>query len=560
VSQSLLALDSERPPAREDWHPSLRYYQREAVEAIERELTESRSTLAVMATGLGKTQVFCEVARRWHGTVLVLAHRTELVQQARDRLEGMLGEEVGIEQQDQRCHYHHRVVVGSIDSVRTKGRLHRLGQDRFDLVICDEAHHYIAPTWRRALDHFGGAKLLGVTATPDRGDEKALGRLFESVAYVYDIVQGIDAGYLVPVEGRRVVVSSIDVSNMRKVAGDLPKGELDVVMATSAGAVAAKTLEICDTRQGIVFLPGVESARLTAEAFNDARPGCAAMVSGDTPEAERADIVSRFRAERIQFLCNCMVATEGFDAPTASAVIIARPTLSRALYAQMAGRGLRVLPGVVDGFGGPELAATRRELIASSQKPNCLLIDFVGNSGKHSLMGPVDLLGGDYSDEEQEAAKTALSKAKDARDVRVALAESRLALQAARKARALSHTVTAFNAFDLCGVKPSDELRYARYGTTRPTDKQRDCLLKMGLHADAVGQLDRRQASKALDNLFKRRKSGLATLKQMTWLAKHGITDPTITFTQASRALDFIFSMPRGKRVDPALIMRVITQ
>ena len=180
--------ETERPPEA----PGLRYYQQEAVDSVFEKLKEDRSTLVVMATGLGKTVLFCEVAKRWPGKVLVLAHRDELLSQTRSTLEKATGEWVELEQGMWKAGDQTRLVVGSVQTIYQQARLERFGAEHFSLIIIDEAHHAPAPTYRKVMDFFANAKVLGVTATPDRADEKAMGAIFDSVACVLDIEDGAE--------------------------------------------------------------------------------------------------------------------------------------------------------------------------------------------------------------------------------------------------------------------------------------------------------------------------------------------------------------------------------
>lgn len=350
----------------------LRWYQGAGKVAVESSLEVNRSCLTVMATGLGKTRLGGAIAGDWPGNVLWLAHRDELIQQARDDLERITGEMVEIEQGQLRASSRSRIVVGSVDTVKRQNRLDRFGAERFSLVITDEAHHYTAATYRRPLEFFKNAKLLGLTATPDRGDEKALGQIFDDVAFVFDIQQGIEQGYLVPIRAHTVEVKELDISGVKTQAGDLVAAQLDEVMLKACAGIVKETLRYEPVRQGIVFLPGVKSAELAAQLFNREKPGSAAFVSGMTDKDERRDIVRAFRDGRVQYLCNCQIATEGFDAPGCSMIVQGRPTKSRALAAQMAGRGTRVLPGIVDHLDGEARAPERREAIAGSAKPDCI--------------------------------------------------------------------------------------------------------------------------------------------------------------------------------------------
>jgi superfamily II DNA or RNA helicase len=466
----------------------LRYYQQEAVDAVFNALSRHRSTLLVMATGLGKTQVFSEVARRWDGDVLVLAHRAELIHQARHRIEQMTGEYVDIEKAWQKAGTA-RIVVGSVDTVKNRKRLEAFGPDRFSLVIVDEAHHYQAKTYKRPLEFFKKAKILGVTATPDRGDGKALGAIFENVCYKMDIQEGIDAGYLVPIKGRRVLLDEINLSSIKTYMGDFAVGALDNAMLKAVEGIVDQTLKLAPSRKALAFFPGVTSAEYACERFNMLRPGSACFISGKTDEREREQIVSDFKANKYKVLCNCQIATEGFDDPQVDLIIQGRPTKVRAFYTQTVGRGTRVLPGIIDDIEGQAGAATRRARIASSSKPDVTILDFVGNSGKHCLVTPFDLLGGDYNEEEITEAKK-LAEEEEESDPKELLNEARANLRA--QARAIQSQVSArsreFDPFELLHVRYDDNIKL-RYGDKPASKKQRDYLIRVGMDESYVNSL-----------------------------------------------------------------------
>lgn len=530
----------QEPVSADPWR-GLRYYQADACQSIVDGFAEHRSQLAVLATGLGKTQIFSAITRMWPGNVLVLAHREELVEQAKARLEQMTGEAVEVEQADRRASRKARIVVGSVDTVKQKHRLDRFGKDHFGLVICDEAHHYTAKTYMRPLEFFD-AKVLGVTATPDRGDEQALGKVFDSVAYCFDILQGIEAGYLVPIRGRQVELGEIQLDGLAKVAGDLAKGQLDEVMVRAVEGIVHKTLELEPGRQGIAFFPGVKSAAYAAERFNALLPGSAVFISGDTPPAERQEMASGFKAGRYRYLCNCMIATEGFDAPVCSLIIQGRPTLSRALYAQMVGRGTRVLPGTVDTLEGQLEAVARRDAVAGSAKPDCMVLDYVGNATKHALMTPEDLLGGDYSDQEVELAKKKAQQSPGSNAQKL-LAEARAEL--ARVAAAVRSKVTAqvrnFNPFAVLNVDLSSTTRAdMRWGRQAPTEKQLQALTAMKVPPAALKEISQREAVKLLAERNRRHDAGLATYAQLAQLKRFGLDDKSVTFANARKALDYV--------------------
>lgn len=417
-------------------------------------------------------------------------------------------------------------------------------------TLVHNCHHSLAKSFRKPLERFTGARQLGVTATPDRGDKKALGQLWRSVAYSFDIVDGIEHGYLVPIKGRSVVVQEIDLSGVQKTAGDLQAGQLDEVVASGVEGIVKKTLELEPDRQGIWFFPGVKSAELACDRINSIKPGSAAFVCGATPPEERDVIVRAFRRNEVQHLCNCQVATEGFDAPSASMVVIGRPTLSRALYAQMVGRGLRVLPGVVDGLDPKELASLRRDNVSSSAKPDCVVFDYCGNSGKHTLVTPEDLLGGDYSDEEVKLAKKKAKEASGA-DVGANLKAARAELQAAMAAMKskVKAQVDQFDPFKITGTKPVEG------GGPPINPHQRQTLMSYKLTEAEMKGLSQEGAAKLIRTLGTRRKLGLASHAQCRVLSRHQVPTTKLSFRVASKMIDYIAST--GWRPDAETLRRM---
>lgn len=555
-------LTAERPA---EAH-GLRYYQTEAVDAVFGRLKEDRSTMMVWATGLGKTVAFCDVAKRWPGKVLILAHRDELVNQARRALERATGEWVEIEQGMWRAGEQTRLVVGSVQTIYQEARLKRFGPEHFDLIIVDESHHATSPTYVKITEFFAKAKILGVTATPDRADEKAMGKVFDSVAHVMDIEDGIDAGYLVPIRGRRETLEQIDISGVSTSNGDLTIGQLDEVMVKAVEGIVHKTLELEPDRQAVCFFPGVQSAALACERFNARIPDSAIFIHGGTDPDERKSLVSRFKKKHFTYLCNCMIATEGFDCPDVSLIVLGRPTKSRSLYSQMVGRGTRVLPHVIDHIEGLEGAELRKQSIASSKKPDMMILDFVGNSGKHSLVGIEDILGGKYSEEEVELAKkkTGENPGVNPRD---ALAAARAQMQAMAKALRAQRVISSgevFDPFKAFGLESDDrEERYSRrFGFKPMTQPQRQSLINAGFLPNELENMDIRKASKAIAERFRRIDRGLASVKQLRKLREHGVlAEAGLSFVAASRGIDYIASecgWGRKKPVDPHRIHEIL--
>ena len=376
----------------------LRDYQQEAYEACLNDLQRVRSSLIVLATGLGKTILFCKLAEQWEGRILVLAHLEELLQNARDDLMAICGEPVGIE----RAKDHHegeRIVVGLIQSVSK--RLKHFDRNHFSLIIVDEAHHAASDAYCRVLDHFSGAKVVGLTATDSRADG---GRLpFDTCSYRMGIREGIEQGYLVPIDGKRVIIKELDLTRVKRKGpdgeGDFEDSALDDAMVQGAVAIADVLVNDYPFEKGILFFPGCASAKLTAELLNEREPGRTVYIDGTITGAERRALVGKLRNGEARWLCNVGIATEGFNWPEASVVGMCSPTLSRPAYAQRAGRGTRPLSGLLNGLS---TSALRQEAIAASNKPSMLILDFVGVSANLDLISAETFLDEQKPKEEKE--------------------------------------------------------------------------------------------------------------------------------------------------------------
>lgn len=539
---------TDTPVAVQTFRP--RPYQAEAVSRVFAEWEGgAQGTLVVMATGLGKTVTFSETARRVHaetgGRVLVLAHRRELIFQAAKtmKLAGLTAE---IEMGELRVSRWEmpQVVVASIQTMDS--RLERFRPSDFALVVVDEAHHCVSPQYRRVLDHFKQrttTRFLYVTATPDRADEEALGQVIDTVAFEYGILDGISDGWLVPIQQQLVRIESLDFSQIRTVDRDLSGGELAEVMETEKNlhGVADATFRLVGNRKTIVFTASVRHAEMLTDILNRHRPGCADWVCGATPEDRRAQILSRFaETDETQFVCNFGVLTEGFDNPKVGAVAVARPTKSRALYTQMIGRGTRPLPGTVDGLESPE---ERKAAIEWSAKSDTLILDFVGNSGRHKLITTADILGGRVSDEAIELARNRARKSGKPVDMLEELEkaqreiEERKAREAARKAgiRArATFSAVSVDPFDVLDVRPSKPRGWD--SVKRLTEKQKDVLRRNGINPD---ELPYSQGKQLIDRIVERGREGKCTFKQARTLIKYGYEDAaSYTFEEARAKLD----------------------
>lgn len=305
---------------------TLRPYQQECLDVIQAH--ECGAYLVQMATGLGKTVTFSRIPRR--GRMLILSHREELVQQPLKYFDCVTGVEMAEEHASPAA----EVVSASVLSLTR--RLHRFSPEEFDVLVCDEAHHAAAASYRRIFDHFHPRLLLGFTATPNRGDRVRLDDVFEDIIFRRDLKWGIENGYLSDIYCRRVNIG-YDLTDVSTRHGDYAPGELDAAMEGTAEAIAEVYAKMA-TGATLIFAVSVNHAQEIAKRI----PGAVA-VTGETKD--RAEIIRRFSEREIPCLINCMVFTEGTDLPLIETVIVARPTKSDSLYAQMVGRGLRKHPG-----------------------------------------------------------------------------------------------------------------------------------------------------------------------------------------------------------------------
>lgn len=383
---------------------------------------------------MGKTIVFAQLAKEWeHGRILVVAHLKELIMQAADKIAAVTGDRPGIEMGElstDECHEYTKpqIVVASRQTLAR--RMTKFDPNEFGLVIIDECHHSPSNSYLSILDHFRqntDLKVLGVTATPLRGDGLAMGNVFESVSYDYGIEPAVDDGYLVPVNQKMVVVDGLDFSNVRTLAGDFNESELEKILVEEKHLhdVAAPTVEMAGNRSGLVFCVSVRHAEAMAHVLRRYKQGSALHLHGGSDPLQRKEVIADFRSGKLQFLCNCGLFLEGFDAPITSLIVMARPTKSVLLYTQVLGRGTRTLPGVIEGL---ETAEERKAAIAASDKPAMTVLDFVGNSGRHKIITAADILGGEYSQSVRDYAKDRMEDDEEEVPLDEALEDARIDL------------------------------------------------------------------------------------------------------------------------------------
>jgi superfamily II DNA or RNA helicase len=541
-----------------------RDYQADAEAAVFREWGSFISTLVVMPTGTGKTILFALVIAKLlkeNGgkKVLVVAHREELIWQARNKIEKVTGLQVGIEMGELytspnlfgECDVIVSTVQTQNSSAGDRKRMGKFNPKDFSALIIDEAHHSTASSYQNLINYYKqnnpDIKILGVTATPDRADEEALGKVFDSVAYVYEILDAIHDGWLVPIDQQFVGINGLDFSEMRTTAGDLNGADLAAVMENEKNmqGVAGATIDIIGDRSAIIFAASVKQAETVSSILNRHKSQMSEWVCGMTNKDTRREINSAFESGKIQVLCNCGVYTEGYDNPRIEVVVMARPTKSRSLYAQMGGRGTRPLPGIVDHL---TTGAERRAAIAASSKPSCLFVDFVGNSGRHKLVTSADILGGKVSD---QAIAAAVAKARNSNqpvriteeldkaqeEINEKIKEARLA-EEARKAKLVAKvkfSARAVNPFDIFQIAPA-QARGWDAGKVL-SEKQKALLLRNGINPDTVSYPEGRQL---VAEIFRRWDKKLATAKQLKTLARYGYNNPEMSYEDASKTLDAI--------------------
>lgn len=487
----------------------LRDYQEEARIAIANEWEKGvKKTLLVLPTGCGKTIVFSKVVEdrvKLGERVLILAHRSELLDQASDKLAKATGIFTATEKAEQSClNSWFRVVVGSVQTLQRPKRLAQFDKDYFDTIVVDEAHHCISDSYQRVLEHFSNANVLGVTATPDRGDMRNLGSYFESLAYEYTLPKAIKNGYLSPIKALTIPLE-LDLSAVSMQSGDFKASEVGTALDPYLEQIADEMLKYCADKKTVVFLPLVKTSQKFRDILNE-KGFKAAEVNGDSKD--RADVLDDFSKGKYNVLCNSMLLTEGWDEPSVDCIVVLRPTKVRSLYSQMVGRGTRLYPG----------------------KEDLLLLDFLWHTERHELCHPASLIceneevAKKMTENMEIAAGTAIdieeAEEKAASDV-VAQREEALAKQLEEMRRRKRKLVDplqfemSIQAEDLSTYIPSFGWEMAP-----PSNKQIKALEKCGIFPDSIDNAGK--ASMILDRLSKRRDEGLTTPKQIRFLEGKG--------------------------------------
>lgn len=494
---------------------NLRPYQQKIVDATVAGFGQFNRQLVVAPTGSGKTVIFSHLAKATPGRTLVLAHREELIDQAIAKLYAAAKIPADKEKAEWRASLNARCVVASVQTMIR--RLGRWPADHFDLVVADEAHHAISDSWQRVLNHFDRhAKVVGFTATPDRGDKRNLGNYFENVAAEVSLFELINAGFL-----SRIAVKSIplqiDLSRVGQRAGDFDESDLGDALAPYLKSIAAAIRDHAAFRRTLVFLPLIATSKAFTEECIAAGLN-AAHIDGTSPD--RADILKRFAAGDIDMLCNAMLLTEGYDDCGIDCVVILRPTKSRPLYSQMAGRGTRT----------------------AAAKQNLLLLDFLWLHEKHNLIRPAHLVA---STEEQADIITELAQkaggesqvefdleglATEAQVQREEKLRAELEAKAKRKSRFI-------DAMDFClSLHQTEAAEFepvCAWESKAVSAGQASVLERAGIDPTSIKSCG--HASRVIDLIVTRAKLNLATPKQMRLMRQLGHRSPDTASFEAAQ-------------------------
>ena len=520
----------------------LRPYQVEARDKVKQEWQDGKKkTLLVLPTGTGKTIVFASVTQDCVANgarVLILAHRGELLDQASDKIFKTTGLRCAVEKAEQSClSSWYRVVVGSVQTLMRDKRLAQFPSDYFEYIIIDEAHHALSDSYLKILDHFKDAKVLGVTATPDRGDMKNLGTVFESLAYEYTLPQAIKDGYLSPIKAVTIPLT-LDLSGVSTQAGDFKASDIDTALDPYLYQIADEMLNYCKDRKTVVFLPLIRTSQKFTAILNS-KGFRAAEVNGNS--SDREEVLADFADDKYNVLCNSMLLTEGWDCPSVDCIIVLRPTKVRSLYCQMVGRGTRL----------------------SEEKDHLLLLDFLWHTERHELCRPASLICS--SDEvAKKMTENLAENAGSAMDIEeaaesaekdvVAEREEALAKQLAEMKHRKRKLVDPLQfEMSICAEDLSGYVPAFGWEMGPPTDQQRATLEHYGIFPDEIENAGK--AKLLLDRLSKRRKNGLTTPKQIRFLENKGFQHVgTWMFEQARRLIDRIaanqWRVPRS--IDPS--------
>ena len=514
------------PQIANDGKWTYREYQMRSFEAVLKAFREGyHRLLMVQCTGSGKTVAFTHFARvvvESGGKVLILAHAEELLDQAADKLERSTGLKSSKEKAHHRATLYDSVVVASVQTLSRTSRLHGWPPDHFDLIIIDECHRARSKSFEAVLNYFTGC-VLGVTATPDRGDKQTLATIFEKCAFEYNLLEAVRDGWLVrPIA--KTLPLEIDLKGVKTArtsqGSDYDLTEVSHRIEPFLGEIARlMQIETVDRGQGIIFMPSIATAKMMADALNSLGMN-AEYVSGDC--SDRTDKITRFKKKHTRISVCAMLLLEGFDHDAIDWVSMLRPTKIRGLFAQGIGRATRPLTSILPALNKAADAEERRAIIASSFKPNCLILDFLWLTEKLDLIRPVDLVA-----RNEAVAMKAAEKPQNGDLIELEIAADRDLLKSLEKAAA-AHKGRKGKTIDplalAVSIRMEDITNYQpveKWEFRAPSDAQKKALELNHIDASTIHTAG--MAHKLLEKLHQRNQLGLCTVKQLCFLEKLGI-------------------------------------
>lgn len=520
----------------------LRPYQNAAVAAVKKEWAAGhKKTLLVLSTGAGKTIIFSNIIKNCVDQgerVLVLAHRGELLEQAQDKMRRACGVDSVLEKAESTavgkdC----SVVVASVQTLYQDKRLEAYDPEYFDVVVIDEAHHCMSSTYQKVLKHFSNAKVLGVTATPDRADKRNLGMFFDSLAFEYGIRQAVDENFLCT-PSAQLIPLNLDIRGVSVNNGDFAAGELGTALDPYLEEIADEMVVRCAGRKTACFLPLVKTSQKFRDILNS-KGFKAVEVNGESKD--RKEKLEAFSRGEFNVIVNSMLLTEGWDEPAVDCIVMLRPTKSRSLYQQVVGRGLRLAPNKKDCLILDFLWMTERHdlchpasIIAKDEEMAKRMTEMILMNGVKGEDGPVDLLSVEAAVEEDIIREREEALARQ-------LAEMR-----SKRAALVDPLQYAFSIADENIINYEPSFAWERKAATQ---KQLDLISAWGLDISGIDTVGK--ASAIIDALHSRKKKGLATPKQIRFLENKGFKQVgTWTFKEAGEMISTIANnkwfVPRG--------------
>lgn len=520
----------------------LRYYQEEAVAAVEREWAAgNKKTLIVLSTGLGKTVIASGIVKNRVDKgerVLFLAHRGELLEQAADKMKKACGLDSVLEKAEStavgsNC----PVVVASVQTLYQDKRLEAYAKDYFGTIVIDEAHHCMSSTYQKVLEYFSDAKVLGVTATPDRNDKRNLGHFFDSMAYEFGIRRAVDEKFLVR-PAAQLIPLRLDISEVAQSNGDFAAGELGTALDPYLEEIADEMVSRCTGRKVMVFTPLVKTSTKFCEILNS-KGFKAFEINGESKD--RKEKLVAFSSGEYNVAVNSMLLTEGFDEPAVDCIVVLRPTRSRSLYTQMIGRGLRLAPNKEDCLILDFLWLTERHdlchpasIIAKDEEMAKMMTERILAEGAKGEDNPVDLLGVEAAVEEDIIREREESLARQLSELR------------SNRAKFVDPLQYAFSIADESIINYEPTFAWEK---KKPTQKQINLIQAWGLDVTGIDTVGK--ASALITALHTRKRQGLATPKQIRFLEGKGFKQVgTWKFDDANKMISAIadnrWFVPKG--------------